>query len=185
VEDVLRRLAAMGRSLAIGTVRKVTTDEEGPLVEVTLASGEPVLCRRLMLYGGDAFGLFTDESEGLEVLVALLAGDLNEAVLLGVLMTTAQAQAAEAAAGKFVLRIRDGNPFVVRATADIDAETTARIRLGAGGPADDVAVRGNALNAWLLNPVDGLSVMTAFGASGPAIRPLRAGIELSEKLEVR
>lgn len=60
--------------------------------------------------------------------------------------------------------------------------TAPRVILNAGGPADDVAVRGRALSLWLTTQ---LSVATAFGPSGPALMPLRAGVELSATLEIR
>lgn len=58
----------------------------------------------------------------------------------------------------------------------LDLGGTAGVNINAGGAADSEMVRGTELATYLLTK---LSVLTAFGPSGPAIVPLAPGVELS------
>jgi phage baseplate assembly protein gpV len=134
VEEHLRALAAMAGNLAIGTVQGVEYDAEGVLVRVTLAAGgEDVTCRRMLGYGGatsgDGYGDFWEPDVDQEVLVALLGGDPNAAILLGPLQTLKSPTPAGVGPGKRVIVVRHGDSVEVHATGDVSVTTTGTVRV--------------------------------------------------------
>lgn len=66
--------------------------------------------------------------------------------------------------------------YKVQATTTCDIGGTAGVNINSGGTADSVMVRGTELATYFASK---LSVLTAFGPSGPAIVPLAPGVELS------
>jgi hypothetical protein len=115
------------------------------------------------------------------------AGDLRDAlgsslVGPGAGFTRMREQAWNAAGAEVFTRQVDTTGAFEQSAILSQSYTAPRIILNAGGPADDVAVRGRALSLWLTTQ---LSVATAFGPSGPALMPLREGVELSATLEIR
>jgi hypothetical protein len=131
-EATARRLAAMARAFATGKVTGVSYEDEGVLVHVTLDSGEPVDCRRMLGYGGAkagaGYGDFWEPDTDQEVLVLLLDGDTNEAILVGPLQTLQVPTPEGAGSGKRVIVVRPGDELVVEATGDITARTTKTLR---------------------------------------------------------
>jgi hypothetical protein len=97
-------------------------------------------------------------------------------------------QSALAVAGGMDVTLGASSPLTVSANRITVTATSAAtiagatVNLNAGGTADQAMVRGDALNTFLTTR---LSVLTAFGPSGPAIVPLAAGVELSVAARVR
>jgi hypothetical protein len=97
-------------------------------------------------------------------------------VLGSVKVTQAATATAGANLGLFSLTVTTTAAAELAAGTTLDLTSTGQLRLNAGGTADSEMVRGTELSTYLTTK---LSVLTAFGPSGPATLPLAPGVELS------